>query len=71
MTAHVIEFPTRYVLDQQGDIPELESDWPLFIDWLTIRQVHEGGGLPRVSDGWMTSTDADGASSVFAADFRQ
>lgn len=61
MTAHVIEFPTRYVLDQQGDIPELESDWPLFIDWLTIRQVHEGGGLPRVSDGWMTSTDADGA----------
>lgn len=42
-------------------VPEVLSDWPLFVDWLTIRQVHEGGGLPRVSDGWLTSCDADGA----------
>lgn len=41
-------------------VSELELETPLFVDWLTIRQPHPGGGLPVVNDGWVISSDASG-----------
>lgn len=58
--ADLIDFASYRLLAQPVGIPETESENPLFIDWLTVRQVHDGGGLPVVSDGYVTATDADG-----------
>lgn len=61
MSAAVVQFPERYVSDRNVPVLELESgEWPLFIDWLTLRQVHCGSSLPRVVGGFVTSVDADG-----------
>lgn len=59
--ANLLEFPTRYQPERLGSVPELEYESPLFIDWLTLRQHHPDGGLPFVTDGYITSCDADGA----------
>lgn len=61
MTAEVISLE-RYRRDQdQTSILELETESPLFVDWVTLRQVHPEGGLNRVSDGYVISCDAEGA----------
>lgn len=62
MTAQVFDLAAyRRLGEPQAGVPELEYETPLFIDWLTVRQVHPGGGLPVVCDGWTTVTDRDGA----------
>lgn len=61
MTAEVIDFAAYRRLGEPAGVPELEYESPLFIDWLTIRQVYPGGGLPVFCDGWATVTDRDGA----------
>lgn len=61
MTADIIQLDAyRPSDDQPGRVPELEFERPLFVDYLTIRQFHEGGGLPIVSDGFSTRVDAEG-----------
>ncbi|MDB5970103.1 MAG: replication protein [Hydrocarboniphaga sp.] len=57
MTGQVLDFPIRYKAEVQGVVPELENEWPMFVDWLTIRQAYPGGGLPLVAEGFATHTD--------------
>lgn len=62
MTAEIVDFQTvRFLSEVAKTLPELDDEWPLFVDWLTIRQVHPAGGLPLVSDGYTTRCDRDGA----------
>ena len=60
MTAEIFTFEDYRRLGQRPRLDELEAEWPLFIDWLTIRQVHPAGGLPLVSDGTTLRTDDTG-----------
>lgn len=61
MTAEVLDFAAyRRLGEPQPGVPELDREPLLFIDWLTIRQVHPGGGLPLVSDGCVVVCDRDG-----------
>ncbi|MEK6805316.1 MAG: phage/plasmid replication protein [Pseudomonadota bacterium] len=57
----LLTFPDRFKADMQSFVRELENESPVFVDWLTIRQVHPAGGIPTLSGGVMISTDADGA----------
>lgn len=56
----ILQFPTRYRPEQLGRVPELDTERPLFIDWLTIRQHHPDGGLPCISGGLVVHSDEDG-----------
>jgi hypothetical protein len=66
MTADIIDLSAvryrtqRHPIYPDPTVPELDNESPLFVDWLTIRQVHPAGGLPKVSDGWVIGVDADG-----------
>jgi hypothetical protein len=60
MTAEIFTFEDYRRLGQPSRVDELESEWPLFIDWLTIRQAYPEGGLRRVFDGVTIRTDRDG-----------
>jgi hypothetical protein len=59
--ADVLEFQPRWHVESVGPgLPQVDWDPPLFIDWLTLRQVHQGGGLRVFTAGYLTSCDADG-----------
>jgi hypothetical protein len=60
MSALVLDFPIRFKLDTAEYVPELEHEWPVFVDWVTIRQQHTGRDLPRVYSGVNTREDRDG-----------
>ncbi|ULQ45462.1 hypothetical protein JN531_010025 [Flagellatimonas centrodinii] len=61
MTAEIVDLDNvRWRQDHFGQVLELETERPLFIDYLTIRQFHERGGLPIVSDGVTSRVDRDG-----------
>ena len=60
VSGNVYDLAAYRRMGEPPQIAELDHEWPLFIDWLTLRQVHDGGGLPVISDGWNTSYDADG-----------
>lgn len=57
---HIIDFDAFRRQREPGRVHELEWESPLFIDWLTIRQVYPHGGLPVFAGGYLTSWDADG-----------
>lgn len=57
---NVIDFPAPRFRQEQTPVYELDSESILFIDWLTIRQAHEGGGLPLVIQGYKFDTEEDG-----------
>lgn len=59
--AEILDFEAyRRLGEWQPRVPELDHEPLLFVDWLTIRQVHPAGGLPIVSDGFVVYTDEDG-----------
>jgi DNA-binding CsgD family transcriptional regulator len=57
----VLPFPDRIRADDApADLPPSSCPNPLFVDWVTIRQVHSPGSLPRFTDGVVISLNADG-----------
>ncbi len=59
--ADILQFQTtRFRAEHLQVLPELEIESLLFVDWLTISQEHPGGGLPKIIDGYFTSSDGDG-----------
>eukprot|EP00456_Euglypha_rotunda_P050978 TRINITY_DN41109_c0_g1_i2.p1 TRINITY_DN41109_c0_g1~~TRINITY_DN41109_c0_g1_i2.p1 ORF type:complete len:362 (+),score=52.61 TRINITY_DN41109_c0_g1_i2:38-1123(+) len=61
MTVEFIDFGVdRIRADDAPDFVEIGYEWPLFIDWLTLSQVHPGGGLPLVAEGFAIHEDLSG-----------
>ncbi|MDZ4080940.1 phage/plasmid replication domain-containing protein [Hydrocarboniphaga sp.] len=59
MTVLTFDFTNRIRADDAPSYIDLEAgyEWPLFVDWLTISQVHPGGGLPLVAEGFAIHED--------------
>ncbi|PTU33036.1 phage/plasmid replication protein, II/X family [Stenotrophobium rhamnosiphilum] len=59
-SSKVVSFETARQWREQSKVFELETEPFVYIDWVTISQVHLEGGLPLVNDGHKTDTDRDG-----------
>lgn len=60
LPSKVLSFETARRWREPTRVFELETEPVLFIDWLTIRQVHSEGGLPLVIQGYKTDEEEDG-----------